>query len=241
MSQSNERVWLNLIPKEVLDKLTYDELFSIGVKIKEVLNKKDSIREMIQEDLKYAKEQLALRDALIVEKDKALAWYANDKNWDQETGCARDLIRQPNTVDGPGETVEEADFGYRAEKALSLTTEGIQSEIEVLKQENERLQVEAKMGNISYKQAIEIKNENASLREQLEKANSRIKELNALMDDWDKGTSLAVKESIRKDDLLKLAVEALGMARHFIFNDGHNPVLLERVDEALIKIKGGGE
>ncbi len=58
---------------------------------------------------------------------EALQWYSDDKNWDQETGVARELIRQPNTVDGPGETVEEADMGYRAEKALALADEAVGS------------------------------------------------------------------------------------------------------------------
>lgn len=57
--------------------------------------------------------------AKISELVSALKWYADDKNWDQETGVCRELIRQPNTVDGPGETIEEADMGYCAEQAIS--------------------------------------------------------------------------------------------------------------------------
>lgn len=58
-------------------------------------------------------------EALIGVLVEALRWYEDDKNWDQNSGAARSLHRQPNTVDGPGETIEEADMGYRAEQALS--------------------------------------------------------------------------------------------------------------------------
>ena len=63
--------------------------------------------------------EISEHQAQIKELEEALEFYADDKNWDSSTGACRTLHRQPNTVDGPGETIEEADFGYRAEQALT--------------------------------------------------------------------------------------------------------------------------
>lgn len=47
-----------------------------------------------------------------------LEWYADERNW-HDSGIAIHKIRQPNTIDGPGETFEEADYGWKAKQALT--------------------------------------------------------------------------------------------------------------------------
>jgi hypothetical protein len=67
----------------------------------------------------YFRRLAASRGECLVTALKALEFYANDRNYDEETGAAGKFIRIPSTPDqAPGEFAFEHDGGEVAKKAL---------------------------------------------------------------------------------------------------------------------------
>ncbi len=59
---------------------------------------------------------------------EALEFYADDANVSEETAAHGELVREPNTVDGPGECYWEPDYGRRAHTALTKIANAVEGE-----------------------------------------------------------------------------------------------------------------